>query len=82
MRASKAVPQKEKPVRGELLNMEQAAAKAGVSESWLYDRMKGGTLPFPWLMLGPGLRRVDSADIEDWHRSSKVPAGGMPWERG
>ena len=73
---------KEKPVRGELLNMADAAQKAGVSSSWLYERMKAGELPFAWLMLGPGMRRIDSADIEDWLRSCKVPAGKMPWETG
>jgi len=80
MRESKAVPSPRKLVRGELLNMEQAAKKAGVSDTWIYNRMKDGTLPFPWYMLGPGLRRMDSADIEDWLRSCKVPAGKMPWE--
>jgi predicted DNA-binding transcriptional regulator AlpA len=78
VKGSKAVPQEEKPVRGELLTMAQAAEKTNMSQKWLYAHMVNGTLPFPWFMPSPGKRFIDSADIEDWQRSIKVPAGKMP----
>ncbi|MDR2942893.1 MAG: hypothetical protein LBV17_09910 [Treponema sp.] len=53
MRGSKAVPQEDKPVRGCLLSMEEAAEKIGMSKEWIYKRMQTGTLPFPWFMPYP-----------------------------
>jgi predicted DNA-binding transcriptional regulator AlpA len=78
MRGSKAEPQEEKPVRGNLLTMEEAAGKIGMSKEWIYKRMQKGLLPFPWFMPCPGKRLIDSADIEDWQRITKIPAGSMP----
>jgi len=82
MRKSGAAPDREKPVRGELLNVKQAIKRAGVSRGWLYDRMKEGTLHFPWFLKAGGKRQIDSADIDDWLRGCKIPAGAMPWEGG
>jgi predicted DNA-binding transcriptional regulator AlpA len=65
-------------VRGKLLKMEEAAEKTGMSVEWIYKHMRKGTLPFAWFMPCPGKRLVDSADIEDWQRLIKVPAGAMP----
>jgi len=73
-----AVPQEDKPVRGCLLNMEEAAEKIGMSKEWIYKRMRTGTLPFPWFMPCPGKRLIDSADLEDWQRVTKIPAGVAP----
>jgi predicted DNA-binding transcriptional regulator AlpA len=70
--------QEEQPVRGKLLNVKQAVEKAGMGKSWFYERMRNGTLPFPWFFPTPGKRLFDSADIEDWHRKIKVPAGTSP----
>jgi hypothetical protein len=75
---SKAIPQEIKPVRGKLLTMAQAAEKTGMSKEWLYKRMQTGTLPFPWFMPCPGKRLIDSADLEDWQRVTKIPAGVAP----
>jgi len=76
MRQSKA--HAEKPVRGRLLDMNEAEERIGLSKEWMYKRMKKGTLPFPWFMTSPGKRFIDSADIEDWLRLVKVPAGVKP----
>jgi predicted DNA-binding transcriptional regulator AlpA len=78
MRESKAEPQKEKPVRGELLTMAQAAKKIHMSKQWIYLHMLNDTLPFPWFRQSPGKRVIDSADIEDWQRRIKVPVGSVP----
>jgi excisionase family DNA binding protein len=75
MRESKAIPQEEKPVRGELLTMAEAAQKIGLSKKWIYNHMENGTLPFPWFMPSPGKRLIDSADLEDWQRATKIPVG-------
>lgn len=75
MRGSKAVPQEEKPVRGELLTMEEASEKIRLSMKWIYNHMENGTLPFPWFMPSSGKRLMDSADIEDWQRTTKIPVG-------
>jgi len=80
VRKSEAVPQKEKPVRGELLTMSEAAEKIHMSMKWIYKHMDQGTLPFPWFMPSPGKRFIDSADIEDWQRLTKIPAGKLPGE--
>jgi len=78
MKESRAVPQKEKPIRGKLITVMEAAEQIGLSKEWLYKHMQNGTLPFPWFMPSPGKRLVDSADIEDWQRTIKIPAGVMP----
>jgi len=78
MKPSEAVPRKEKPVRGELLTLEEAVEKTHMSKVWFYQHMQNGTLPFPWFMPSPGKRLVDSADVEDWQRTIKIPTGTMP----
>jgi excisionase family DNA binding protein len=75
MRKSSAVPQEEKPVRGKLLTMEEAAEAIGMSKEWIYKHMKKGTLPFPYFVPCPGKRLIDSMDIQDWQRITKIPAG-------
>jgi len=72
------MPQEEKPVRGKLLTIEEASEKTGLSKEWLYKRMQSGTLPFSWFMPSPGKRLIDSVDIEEWQRKTKIPAGVMP----
>ena len=80
MRESNAVPQEEKPVRGELLTISEVAKKIRMSRRWIYENMEKGTLPFPWFLQSAGKRLVDSADVEDWQRQCKVPAGKLPGE--
>jgi|TergutMp193P3_1026864.scaffolds.fasta_scaffold409929_1 predicted DNA-binding transcriptional regulator AlpA len=76
MRGSSAVSQK-KP-RGEWLDMKRAAKKSGMSKEWIYKRMKSGTLPFNWHLKSSGKRVIDSADIDDWHSITEIPAGTTP----
>jgi predicted DNA-binding transcriptional regulator AlpA len=65
----------EKTVKGKLISISEAAEKSGMSDKWLYARMRTGTLPFPWFMPSPGKRLIDSADLEDWLRSIKIMPG-------
>jgi predicted DNA-binding transcriptional regulator AlpA len=78
MKASRTVPPEEKPVRGELLTISDAVKKTRLGKDWFYRHMDNGTLPFPWFLLTAGKRFMDSADIEDWLRAAKVPAGALP----
>ena len=80
MRGSKAVPNEQKPVRGDLLTLSEAAEKLHMSPKWIYKHMEKGTLPFSWFLLSPGKRLIDSADLEDWQRSCKIPPGCLPGE--
>jgi predicted DNA-binding transcriptional regulator AlpA len=75
MRGGRAIPQKEKPVRGKLITMAEASKKIRLSKKWIYNRMENGTLPFPWFMPSPGKRLMDSADIDDWLLIKKIPVG-------
>jgi len=78
MREGKAVPQEDKPVRGTLLDTKEAAKKIGMSAEWINKQIQKGKLPFPYH--SPGLRKrlFDSADLEDWQRITKNPAGKKP----
>jgi predicted DNA-binding transcriptional regulator AlpA len=58
--------------------MKEAEEKTGMSKEWIYKCMRNGTLPFPWFLPCPGKRLIDSADIDDWQRITKIPAGVMP----
>jgi predicted DNA-binding transcriptional regulator AlpA len=78
MRGSKAVPQDEKPVRGELISMSEAAKRTGLSKRWIYYHMKLNTLPFPWFKNSIGKRFIDSADIDDYLRRCKILPGNFP----
>jgi predicted DNA-binding transcriptional regulator AlpA len=78
MRPSNAVPQVLKSVRGQLLTVDEAVRITRLGKDWFYRHMKNGTLPFPWFTLTTGKRFMDSADIDNWLRLMKVPAGKMP----
>ena len=81
MRESKAKPSEEKlDVRGELITILEAVDKYPLGKDWYYNRMDAGTLPFPWYMLSPGKRVMDTADIEAWLNKCKVPVGKLPKE--
>ncbi|MDR3341823.1 MAG: helix-turn-helix domain-containing protein, partial [Treponema sp.] len=62
-------------IRGEALSVREAAKRAYISKSKLYDLMKMGQLPFPYIMIGPKKRVIDSVDIEDWLNKLKIPVG-------
>jgi len=80
MARSNAVPtgNEETIVRGKLVSISEAVKKTGLGRDWFYEHMKEGTLPIPWYQLTPGKRLMDSADIDDWMKLCKVPAGSMP----
>ena len=81
MRESNAVTQEEEPLwRGRPLTIKKAVCETGIGKDWFYRHMDNGTLPFPWYLLGPGLRKMDSADIKDWLDAQKIPAGRLPGE--
>ena len=72
MDKKKAVPQ-EKPVRGELLTIEEAAKYIRLGKTSLYHCINKGDIPY----FNPpmGKMMVDSADLDDWLHRSKIPAG-------
>jgi excisionase family DNA binding protein len=76
MKENKAVPQQEKPVRGQLLTIDEAARYIRIGKTTLYNCVKVGAIPFFRPLRGKIL--LDTADLDDWLRVSKVPAGTMP----
>jgi len=79
MRESKAKPCGEKSkVRGKLISITEAVEKYPLGKDWYYRHMEKGTLPFPWYLLTVGKRFMDTADIEDWLDSCKIPAASIP----
>jgi predicted DNA-binding transcriptional regulator AlpA len=83
MRKSEAVPSgnEEAVVRGKLISISKAVEMTGLGKDFFYTCMKNGTLPFAWFMLTPGKRLIDSADIKDWIKLRKIPAGSMPGDK-
>jgi len=81
VRKSIEKPSEEKPVRGELISIAKAAKRTGLGKDWFYRHMARGTLPFPWFPLTTGKRYMDSADIDDFLRLLKVPAGARPGDK-
>jgi predicted DNA-binding transcriptional regulator AlpA len=65
MRGSKSVPQKERPVRGELLTAVQVGERLNLSEKTIYNWKKSGELPIDYFYINGNLR-FDSADVEDY----------------
>jgi excisionase family DNA binding protein len=76
MRQSKVVPHEENPVRGQLLTIDEAAKYIRLGKTSLYDCIHGGNIPFFRPPRGKIL--LDSADLDDWLRVSKVSAGTAP----
>ena len=76
MRENKAVPQKEKPVRGELVTVDEASRYIHLSKTNIYACTKNGSLPFFRPPRGKIL--FDTADLDDWLRMSKISAGTVP----
>jgi len=68
----------ERPVRGKLVGMKEASEIIFMKKTWIYDHMRDGTLPFPYFLLASGKRAFDTADLDDWLRLRKVPAGRSP----
>jgi excisionase family DNA binding protein len=74
MRESKA--QQEKPVRGQLLTIDEAAKYIHLGKTTFYECVHRGVIPFFRPPRGKIL--IDTADLDDWLRISKVPAGTAP----
>jgi len=62
------------PVRGKLVGIKEASERIFMKKTWIYDRMRDGTLPFSWFNLASGKRAFDTADLDDWLLQRKVPA--------
>jgi excisionase family DNA binding protein len=75
MRESKAVPQ-EKPVRDRLVTIDEGAQYIHMGKTTLYDCIHRGDIPF--FRPSRGKILLDTADLDDWLRNSKVPAGTVP----
>jgi excisionase family DNA binding protein len=76
MKESKDVPRQEKPVRGELLTVNEAAKYIHIGLTSLYECIHSGKITF---FRPPGGKiLLDTADLDDWLRVSKVPAGTVP----
>jgi predicted DNA-binding transcriptional regulator AlpA len=70
MRGSKAIPQEEKPLRGELWTAVQVGERLNLSEKTIYNWKKSGDLPIDYFYIHGNLR-FDSADVEDYITISK-----------
>ena len=76
MRESKTVSQQEKPFKGELLTIDEAVKYIRLGKTSLYDCIKRGEIPFFRPPRGKIL--LDTADLDDWLRLSKIPASTVP----
>lgn len=63
----------EKPVRGELLTIDEAAKYIHIGKSTLYECIDDGI--FTVFRPPRGKRLIDSADLDDWLKMAKIPAG-------
>ena len=73
MKGNNAELQQEKPVRGELLTVDEAARYIRMGKSTFYECIHRGDIPFFRPPRGKIL--LDTADLDEWLRISKVPAG-------
>ena len=78
MRESKAQPHQEKAIRGELISINEAVKRYRIGRNWMYQHIKAGTLPFPYHKISQRKTFFDTADIEDWIKMRKIPAGTRP----
>jgi transcriptional regulator with XRE-family HTH domain len=62
-----------KVVRGNLLSVTQVAKKLNISKNSVTKLLKMKT--FTWFPLLEGKYQIDSADVDDWLASIKIPAG-------
>jgi excisionase family DNA binding protein len=60
------------------LNAKQAAKRAGISYTTLYEWIRKKKLPFRHYPLAPRIRRFDPADIDAWYKSREEEAGTGP----
>ena len=76
LRGSKAVPLKEKPVRGELISVDEASRYIRLGKTSIYACAKDGLLSFSHPPIG--ILSLDTAVLDDWLRMSKISAGTVP----
>ena len=76
MKENKTLPQQEKPVRGELLTVNEAAKYIRMGKATFYECINAGQISY--FRPPKGKILVDTADLDDWLRVSKVPAGTVP----
>jgi excisionase family DNA binding protein len=69
-------PNEEKPVRGRLLTIDEASKYIRLGKTNIYQCIKDGT--FTFFRPPKGKMLLDSADLDDWLRISKIPAGTIP----
>jgi predicted DNA-binding transcriptional regulator AlpA len=62
-------------VRGRLLTTNDLANFLRVSERWVQTHMKDGTFPVAWYLIGERDHVVDSADLDDWLKKTRIQAG-------
>ena len=77
MREGKKPAEPDKPVRGTLLTVKEAAEYIHAGKDSIYNLLRAGKLPFPFYRLLCGIR-IDSADLDEWLLICKVPAGNAP----
>ncbi len=76
MMESKTIPQQEKSVRGKLLTISEAVEYIRMGKTTLYECVHNGSIPFYRPLKGKIL--LDTADLDEWLRVSKIPAGTVP----
>jgi excisionase family DNA binding protein len=76
MRDSKAAVPQEKPVRGKLLTVSEAAEYIHMGRVTFYDCIRHGEISF--FRPPRGKLLLDTADLDEWLRISKIPAGTVP----
>jgi excisionase family DNA binding protein len=76
MKESRDVTRQGKPVRGELITVSEAAKYIHVGLTSLYQCIRRGKISF--FRPEKGKILLDTADLDDWLRVSKVTAGMMP----
>jgi len=62
-------------VKGRLITIKEIAEFLRTSERWVQLHMKDGTFPFPWYPIGERNHAADSADVDQWLSSIRVPRG-------
>jgi excisionase family DNA binding protein len=77
MRQNNAGPQEEKPVRGGLLTIDEAARYIRMGKTTLYECINDGSIPF-FFRPKKGKILLDTADLDGWLRKSKSPPGTAP----
>jgi predicted DNA-binding transcriptional regulator AlpA len=65
-------------VRCRLLTTGDVASFLRVSERWVQAHMKDGTFPVAWHLISERDHVVDSEDLNDWLKKTRIQAGMAP----